>query len=126
MAFITAEQTKEIKRELSQKYPNLKFSVKNRNYTAVDVAIVGGDIDFSDLLNGRNHTSVNQYALMREYGEPVYGEHTELLRGIFKIVNEGNYDRSDMMTDYFDVGFYVDFEIGRWDKPYVCTAKAVV
>lgn len=120
MAFITADRTKEIKKQLKSKYPNLTFSVRNRHYSSVDVTIAAGDVDFSDLFtNERSYAEVNQYQLLREYGEPAYGKHTELLKGIFKIVNEGNYDNSDAMTDYFDVGFYVDISIGSWDKPYV-------
>jgi hypothetical protein len=30
----------------------------------------------------------------------------------------GNHDRSDIQSDYFDVGWYVDINIGRWNKPY--------
>jgi hypothetical protein len=33
------------------------------------------------------------------------------------------YDRSDAMTDYFDTAYYMDINIGRWDKPYVVTTK---
>ena len=28
------------------------------------------------------------------------------------------YDRSDAMTDYFDIAYYIDVNVGRWDKPY--------
>lgn len=119
MAFITADRTKEIKRELKAKFPNLTFSVRNRHYSSVDVTITSGDIDFSDLYeNERTYAGVNHYALRREYDQP-YGKHTALLREIFEIVNTNNYDNSDTMTDYFDVGFYVDMSIGNWEKPYV-------
>jgi hypothetical protein len=37
-------------------------------------------------------------------------------------MNIGNHDRSDSQTDYFDVGFYTDISIGRWDTPYVQVA----
>ena len=30
-----------------------------------------------------------------------------------------NHDRSDIMTDYFDVGWYIDINIGKWNKPYI-------
>jgi hypothetical protein len=33
-------------------------------------------------------------------------------------MNGGNHDNSDVQTDYFDVGWYVDVNIGSWDKPY--------
>jgi hypothetical protein len=34
-------------------------------------------------------------------------------------MNMGNHDNSDIMTDYFDVGWYVDVNIGLWNKPYI-------
>lgn len=38
-------------------------------------------------------------------------------------LNLNNHDNSDIQTDYFDVGHYVDLSIGRWDKPFVNTSK---
>ena len=35
------------------------------------------------------------------------------LRAIYKIANQWNYDNSDIMTDYFDVGYYLDIDIKR-------------
>jgi hypothetical protein len=32
-----------------------------------------------------------------------------------------NHDKSDAMTDYFDVGWYTDIKVGNWAKPYVVT-----
>jgi hypothetical protein len=34
----------------------------------------------------------------------------------------GNHDKSDVMTDYFNVGWYIDINIGKWDKPYKVAA----
>ena len=28
------------------------------------------------------------------------------------------FDKSDIMTDYFHTAFYIDINIGRWNKPY--------
>lgn len=35
----------------------------------------------------------------------------EKLKNIFLIANQWNYDNSDSMTDYFDVGYYLDIDI---------------
>lgn len=37
----------------------------------------------------------------------------ERLHKIFKIANQWNYDNSDLMTDYFDVGYYLDIDIKK-------------
>jgi len=33
----------------------------------------------------------------------------------------GNHDRSDIQSDYFDVGWYKSVNIGKWNKPYEVT-----
>jgi hypothetical protein len=37
-------------------------------------------------------------------------------------LNTGNHDNSDSQTDYFDVGWYVDVKVGKWNKPYIVEA----
>ena len=37
----------------------------------------------------------------------------ERLQKIWKIANQWNYDNSDLMTDYFDVGYYLDIDIKK-------------
>ena len=33
------------------------------------------------------------------------------------------YDESNAQIDYFNTAFYIDINIGRWDKPYVYNNK---
>ena len=43
----------------------------------------------------------------------------ETMQSIVRALNAGNHDRSDIMTDYFDVGWYVSVKIGHsCDKPF--------
>lgn len=125
MAYITANQTRDIKKRLRSAFPGFKFSVRNRHHMSVSVKILSGPRDFSDL-NLTNewvshfdptHFNVNHYHLHN------YGPHEGFFRKIAAIVNEGNYDNSDIMTDYFDVGFYVSISVGSWDRPYVPTLE---
>lgn len=37
------------------------------------------------------------------------------LQAVWAIANQWNYDKSDSMTDYFDVGYYLDIDIKRAD-----------
>lgn len=71
--------------------------------------------------NGRHH--VNQYWIADHYT----GEVLEFLQAIKAAMDgEGcdfkNHDRSDLYTDYHDVGWYVDINVGRWNKPYKLAA----
>lgn len=45
---------------------------------------------------------------------------------IFAALNTDNFDKSDIQTDYFHVGHYVDVQLGRWNKPFVVTPGPAV
>ena len=58
---------------------------------------------------------------MREIGETLIADfYKELIEAIY---STGYYNNSDAMIDYFDHDFYIDINVGRWDRPYVCTAN---
>ena len=42
----------------------------------------------------------------------------DVMLKIVAALNTDNHDRSDSMTDYFDVGHHVTLRIGRWDRPF--------
>jgi hypothetical protein len=75
-----------------------------------------------------NKMSVDQVASIRKncsldvnpywYQEHFDGKAKSFLKEVFTAMNKGNHDNSDVQTDYFDVGWYVDVNIGSWDKPY--------
>ena len=62
-----------------------------------------------------NYFSINPYW----YHEHFSGEVLDFLKEVVSAMNVGNWNNSDIMTDYFDVGWYIDINIGRWNKPYV-------
>lgn len=35
------------------------------------------------------------------------------------------YDNSDIMTDYFDTAYYLNINVGQWNRPYVFTGTTV-
>lgn len=60
---------------------------------------------------------VNVYHLDRQFSGPLLAT----MQAINAAMNEGNYDKSDIMTDYFNVGWYTSIKIGRWDMPFLET-----
>lgn len=62
------------------------------------------------------YMQVNPY----HYGNHFSGECKKILEEIITTANKAgqNYNNSDIMSDYFDVGFYLDVNIGQWNKPY--------
>jgi len=53
------------------------------------------------------------------YHEHYSGKAKEFLSKVITAMNVGNHDRSDIQSDYFDVGWYISINIGKWNKPYV-------
>lgn len=45
------------------------------------------------------------------------------LQRIQDAIDSLNHDNSDIMTDYFDVGYYTDLRFGEWDKPFQDSRK---
>jgi hypothetical protein len=85
MAYITTEQVKEIRTQLKQAFPRLKFSVKKINYSKVSVTIKSGDIDFLGALKKENER--DYITVWNNYKNQFIGE--EVLKSVEKI-NNGN------------------------------------
>jgi hypothetical protein len=115
---------------------NVKGSLAVRNHMTFVLNLKSGSIDFienfiatdSNVMHGRK-MSQDQIAYIRKeqcldvnpywYQEHFSGKALDFLKEIFAAMNNGNHDNSDIQSDYFDVGWYVDVNIGSWKKPYI-------
>lgn len=61
------------------------------------------------------HVDLNPYHWREHFVDSVL---QGVFARIFDAMNQGNWDRSDIQTDYFDVGHYVAVQLGRWNKPF--------
>jgi hypothetical protein len=43
----------------------------------------------------------------------------QFLAALKEALNTGNHDKSDAMSDYFDVGWYIHIQVGAYQKPYI-------
>lgn len=59
---------------------------------------------------------INQYHIESDWQITDQGK--KVLKAIMKIVNKHNWDKSDSMIDYFDVNYYVNISLGKWNKPF--------
>ncbi len=64
------------------------------------------------------HIQVNPYWISENYS----GKVLQFVQQLKDAMDVGNHDRSDIQTDYFDVGWYIDINIGAWNKPYQLVA----
>lgn len=131
MAYVSKEKIKQVREDLKREFPEIKFRVnKGQHYSTVYVVIVRSPYNF--IPNGEYH-EVNHYWIdngyaVKPYEQDEYGRYkcvpygrVDILKRIVDIMNVGNHDNSDIMTDYHDVGFYINLRIGDYNKPYECT-----
>ena len=124
---------------ICKKY-GIKASIAVRHHSTLVLNIKSGPIDFiENYIEADKNKSYSKYmsddqvAYIRKnqsldvnpywYQEHFSGKAVNFLREVFTAMNNGNHDNSDIQTDYFDVGWYVDVNIGKWNKPYTVTTK---
>lgn len=137
MAYMSQERKAQLApgiKAVLKKY-NIKASIAVNNHSTLVVNIKQGEIDFienfiqtdKDGISGRKMAQ-DQIDYIRKnqsldvnpywYKEHFSGKAKAFLMELFPAMNTGNHDNSDIQTDYFDVGWYVDVNIGKWNKPY--------
>ena len=141
MAYMSQEKKAKIApvvKAICKKY-GVKASLAVRHHSTLVLNITQGPIDFVEnyIETDRNksyakYMSEDQIAYIRKnraldvnpywYQEHFNGKALSFLKEVMIAMNDGNHDRSDIQTDYFDVGWYVDVNIGRWNKPYALAA----
>lgn len=61
--------------------------------------------------------NVNHYWLDEQFASPSL---TAMFKKILATIQKAGdwYDKSDTQIDYFNTAFYIDLNIGRWDRPF--------
>lgn len=119
MAYVTNEIKSKVLAALKpvfKKY-GIKATVSKGSYAStISVNISAGDIDF-----GKTYQQVNIYWIDDHY----QGVARDFLNEVLHTIKKAGdwYDRSDVYTDYFDTAFYININVGRWDKPYKLNNK---
>jgi hypothetical protein len=128
MAYVDQTKKSQIAAELKKVMPQgWKYSLAVRHHSTIVCTVSAAPLDLigafkaSDHFDPKTatHTEVNPYHYASQITDECVADVLHLVLGA---LNTDNYNRSDSQSDYFDVGHYVDLLIGRWDKPFVCTA----
>ena len=138
MAYMNQERKQKIAQTLKPilaKY-KVKGSLRVRSHMTIVLTLKSGAIDFignsnrvcgNDFYqvargfkpNTNGYDQVNPYHFQSHYD----GVAKEFLTEALKALKSADwYDESDAMTDYFNTAYYVDVNIGNWDKPYILEA----
>ncbi len=115
MAYITAEEVKEIRDRLKAAYPakkGWKFSIRKRDSSCLHVDILEAPVKF---IEDGKHVDVNHYWI---HDSSFTKEQKAILEDINTICNKTNWDNSEPMNDYFNCHFYFNLKIGNWEKPF--------
>jgi hypothetical protein len=124
MAYVDQNKKALIAKALKPVIPQgWKYSLSVRYHMAIVLTIYSAPFDLirafkkSDHFNPETatHTEVNPYHYRTHLDDECVAD---VFEQIFAALNTNNHDNSDLMTDYFDVGHYVDVHIGRWNKPF--------
>jgi hypothetical protein len=134
MAYMNQERKAKIASLLKpvlKKY-GVKGTLAVRSHMTICLNIKSGNIDFIQNYNDtvqaqsggfRNGSPVEKYIGVNPYWyqDHFSGKAKEFLSEAFAALKGAEwYDNSDAMTDYFDTAYYVDVNVGSWNKPYVC------
>ena len=144
MAYITKEQVvaKRPKlKEINKKY-GVKATFSGGNDSTLKLTVQSGSLDFVGWYIGHvkslsihsapfygaeqyreqtinalvrdAHIKINHHCL-RDLPE---GKCRDYLNEVYSVMLDGHYDRSDSMTDYFECAWYIDMQVGKWNKGY--------
>jgi hypothetical protein len=115
MAYITTAEVKIIRNDLKAKYPakkGWKFSVRQKDHSSLHVDILQAPLQ---MIEEGTKKTINHHWLD---DVDVSEESLSIIKDIVEISNKTNFDKSDIQSDYFNVGYYFNMNIGNWDKPF--------
>lgn len=94
----------------------VSFSVDNHSTIVATIMKAPSFVkdDFISM-SSNDRLYVNHYHLDKCFK----GKTFEILQNLIDVMNIDNYDKSDIMSDYHDVGHYVQIQFGKWNKPCV-------
>lgn len=131
MAYMTQEKKAELApgiKAVLKKY-GVKGTLSVRHHSTLVVNLSSGKLDIIGDYIENNRANFNpdaanvQYLQVNHYwiAERYSGKVKEFLLALKDAMMKGNHDRSDIQSDYFDVGWYININAGTWDKPYIFT-----
>lgn len=104
-----------------RKQYGIKMTFSVNHHSTLVCTIQGGKVDFFGGLteraasyNNGKYIQVNHYHIDSSF----VGEAKECLEAINKLMHVDHWDKSDIQSDYFHCAYYVNINVGQWDKPY--------
>lgn len=131
MAYVDQAKKQKIAAALKLVVPTgWKYSLAVRHHSTIVCTISAAPFDLLGTFKrsygcdkAPTYVSVNTHHIATQVEDECVAE---VLQKIADALNTDNFDKSDIMTDYFNVGHYVTLQLGRWNKPFVVTTPTPV
>jgi hypothetical protein len=137
MAYVSQELKSKLApkiKAICKKY-KVKASLAVNNHSTLVLNVQSSPIDFiknfNETINSRGAVyHANSFSPAEKsiqvnpywYQDHFSGKAKAFLSEVLPAMNDGNFDKSDIQSDYFHVGWYVSVNIGKWNKPYEVVA----
>ena len=133
MAYISQTEKKALApaiKSVLKKY-GVKGSIGINHHSSLVVNLKSGILDFIGEANTKNKETCERQGMPYH---PITGDHYQA-NSYYAMEDEGNvgefmdelitamkgdrwFDKTDISTDYFHTAYYLDINVGKWDKPY--------
>ena len=132
MAYMNTERKRQLSPAINRilKSNGLSGTLSVKNNLTLVLTIRSGWLDFIGNFNetvtqnlqsydrftpATGYIQVNEHHLDHAFS----GEALRILEELKAAMMDGNWNDSDIQTDYFNVGWYISIRIGRYDRPYL-------
>ena len=115
------EYAKQIRADLKNRFPGLKFSVKSC-HNSIDISLMQAPKPvLANEFSAGGYRQINQYYIGDSEALNAYGK--EIFKGVNEIVKKYHWDESRPEIDYFSCAFYYSLNVGSWDKRFKVKVK---
>ena len=137
MAYVTQEMKKELApgiKAVLTKY-GMKGSISINHHSSLVVTLQQGPLSFQGVdyrgeniyftaNDGNIYSQVNTYHVDKFYRGVTANFLNELVAAMKAPTSRGEfYNNTDIMIDYFDIAYYININIGKFDKGYIYTGE---
>jgi hypothetical protein len=138
MAYISQVEKKEKLQKLKPLFKEygIRATLSIHDYSSISLNIWESSMNFMSEYSDYKRNNPNEFSKFEDLSKELdrvelytgvcrlmefkefTGRKKEFLLKANKILQEGNFDKSDSHTDYFHVGFYSAINIGNWEKSF--------
>lgn len=122
MAYMNKEKKAKIVEAVKAVLPKgWKVTFKVIHYSTIRCTVRSAPFNLNDVLDLTDWERENGHKDLNTYHHERYCKTPEFKKAVGEIIealNTDNYNNSDIMTDYFDVGHYIGLHFGGHVKPF--------